>query len=314
MKPPVLIAAPFLERTLAPLRKDFELIESGGDPLGAIASCSRAHEIRVIASIGNAPVSRALIELLPALEFICHYGAGYEKLDLAAARERHVKVANTPGTNSSCVADLAAALLIGSIRRVVEADQRLRAGEWPKDPIRFLFSSGLAGRKVGIYGLGAIGLKAANRLSAFEMHIGYHNRSARTDVEYSYFGSLEALVDWADDLVVAVAATKENHGIVDRAIFERLGTQGHFVNVARGSVVDEEALIGALRDGVIAGAGLDVYADEPRVPDALIAMNNVILAPHMASKTDNAISNLDSAFQSNLRRFFRGEPVYSIIA
>ena len=269
-----------------------------------------AQRVRALVTWGTADTSRAALAHLPALGFVGCLGSGYEGVDLAAARERGIVVTHGPGRNASAVADLAMGLLIASVRRMFAANAFLRRGDWTgKSAASLPLAHGLTGRKVGIFGLGAIGVKIAQRAVAFEMDVAYHNRKPRADVSYPYHATLQGLATWADVLVVAVRADAATRHAVDAGVLAALGPDGHVVNIARGSAIDEAALIAALRDGVIAGAGLDVYEHEPHVPDVLLALPNVALTPHIGGGTLDAQAAMQDLVFDNLEAFFAGRPV-----
>ena len=227
-----------------------------------------AQRVRALITLGSVSTTGASLAYLPALGLISCVGSGYEGVDLAATRARGIVVTHSPGTNSAAVADLAMGLLIASVRRMFAANAFLRRGDWTGNYAqRMPFVRGLTGRKVGIYGLGAIGEQIARRAVAFEMEVAYHNRKRRADVSYPYYATLHDLAHWADVLVIAVRAGPGNRHAVDAGILAALGPEGHVINIARGAVIDEAALIRALREGVIAGAGLDVFEREPSVPE-----------------------------------------------
>jgi hydroxypyruvate reductase len=269
-----------------------------------------AQRVRALITMGTVSTTGAALAHLPALGLISCVGSGYEGVDLAAARERAIVVTHSPATNSAAVADLAMGLLIASVRQMFEANAFLRRGDWTGNyASRMPLVRGLTGRKVGIYGLGAIGEQIARRAAAFEMEIAYHNRKRRDDVSYPYYATLHDLAHWADVLVVAVRAGPGNRHAVDAGILAALGAEGHIINIARGAVIDEPALIRALREGVIAGAGLDVFEREPSVPEELVALPNVALTPHIGGGTLEAAAALQDLVLANLDAFFAGAPV-----
>lgn len=269
-----------------------------------------AARVRAVITMGTVDTSRAALSCLPALGLVSCIGSGYEGVDLAAAAERGIAVTHSPGANASAVADLALGLLIASVRQLPEANAFLRRGDWKGNYAkRMPLVRGLTGRKVGVYGLGAIGGKIAQRVAALEMEVGYHNRRPRTDVAYPYFATLPALAEWADVLMVAARADAGNRHAIDARVLAALGPHGHVVNIARGSVIDEAALIHALREGIIAGAGLDVYEHEPQVPPDLLALTNVALTPHIAGGTLEAQGAMQDMVAANLAAFFAGRPV-----
>ena len=283
-----------------------------GPFLRSVAAMPRADAERVRAAVvyGTTDTSGAALAHLPALGVVCCIGSGYEGVDLDAARERGIGVTHSPGANASAVADLAVGLLLSSIRRLPQADAYVRSGEWGASGGRRMpHLQGLTGRKVGIYGLGSIGEKIARRLEAFETEVAYHNRRRRPDVHYAHHTTLLDLAHWADVLMVAVRAGPENRHAVDAKVLAALGPRGHVVNISRGSVIDEAALIRALADGGIAGAGLDVYEREPEVPAELRGLPNVALTPHLGGGTVEAQTAMHDCVLANLDAFLAGRPL-----
>ena len=268
--------------------RDAFLAEKGG----AIHGVVTGGHIGLPADIGAA---------LPKLEIVAINGVGFDKVDLAEAKRRGFRVSNTPDVLTADVADLALGLILAQARRLLQADQYVRTGEWLKGDMGL--STRVAGRRYGIFGFGRIGQAIARRLEGFDAHISYTARNRR-DVAYDYYDSIEALAANCDVLIIAAAATAETRHIVSAEVLNALGPQGVLVNVARGSLVDEKALIETLSNGVIAGAALDVFEDEPRVPEALFAFETVTLAPHIGSGThqtrramaDLVLANLDAHF------------------
>lgn len=266
---------------------------------------AHAGAIRGIATSGRYGATRAMIESLPALEVIVSFGVGVDPIDMEAARQHDVVVTNTPGVLDDCVADTALALMLAVSRRICELDRFVRAGRWRSETPPM--GRKLGGRRCGILGLGNIGRQIARRAEAFGMDIAYHNRSPRQDVpsHYMYCEDIHALARASDVLVLAVPGGAGTLRVVDEKVIDALGPQGILVNVARGSVVDQEALVCALREGRLGGAGLDVFENEPEVPDALCAMDQVVLAPHIGSSTvetrqamaDLVMANLDGWFE-----------------
>lgn len=259
------------------------------------------HGVEVVVTSGRFGVDRALIERLPALSAIVSFGAGYDTTDVVAARERGVVVSNTPDVLTDCVADTAVGLVIDTMRGLAAADRFVRDGDWEAGGA-FPLTRRVSGARVGILGLGRIGRAVANRLTAFGCPITYHSRRPLGDVPYAYASSVVALAEAVDVLVVTTSGGPGTTGLVDRAVLEALGARSYLVNVARGSVVDEDALVQLLFDGRLAGAGLDVFAQEPAVPAALRDLDSVVLLPHLGSGTvetrqamvDLTIANLES--------------------
>lgn len=264
--------------------------------------------IRGIATSGKHGADRALIEALPALEGIFSFGVGYDSIDLDAARERKVVVTNTPGVLDACVADTALALMLAVSRRIAEADRFVRAGRWPDGELGL--GTRMTGKCCGIVGLGNIGRQIARRAEGFDMPIAYFNRkpSPQAPSHYRYFSDIEALAQESDFLVLAVPGGAQTRHLVNARVLDALGPQGWLINIARGSVVDEAALVEALQQKRIAGAGLDVFEDEPRTPAALHDMDNVVLLPHIASGTHETRRAMADLVLANLDGWFlRGE-------
>jgi len=249
-------------------------------------------------------VDEATLASLPHLQVISSFGVGTETLPLQAARARGIAVGYTPDVLNDCVADTAFALVMDVARRLSAADRFVRRGDWLQG--QFPLATRVSGKRLGILGLGRIGQVVAKRASGFDMEVRYHNRRPNPSVPYAYEATLTGLAEWADFLVVVSAGGPETHKLVSAEVLRALGPKGFLVNVSRGSVVDEDALVEALEQGVIAGAGLDVYMDEPRVPERLRALEQVVLLPHLASAThetrqamaDLVVRNLDAFFSS----------------
>lgn len=243
---------------------------------------------------------------LPDLRAIASFGVGYDSIDLDAVRERGIAVSTTPDVLTDAVADLAVGLLIDSVRKLSASDRYVRRGDWVTEGT-YPLTGHVTGRKVGVVGLGRIGQAIADRLTAFRCEIGYHNRR-EADVAYPWFPSVVELAAWADVLVLA--APGGGDPIVGAPELEALGADGHLVNIGRGSLVDEPALIAALTAGTIAGAGLDVFADEPNVSEELRALESVVLAPHVGSATHDTRRAMADLVLANVEAFLeRGELV-----
>ncbi|MBS9479282.1 2-hydroxyacid dehydrogenase [Ancylobacter radicis] len=228
-------------------------------------------------------VTEALLARLPQVEIVANFGVGYDAVDVQAAAARGIVVTNTPGVLDDEVADLSIGLLLATVRRIPQADRFLRAGQWPKGP--FPFSPTLRDRTIGIVGMGRIGQAIARRLAGFGRPVAYHSRRPVEGLPYPHYPALLDLAAAVDVLIVIVPGGPETDRMINAPVLAALGPTGILINVARGSVVDEPSLIDALQSGTIAAAGLDVFADEPNVPEALIAMDNVVLLPHVASAT-----------------------------
>ncbi|RPK86122.1 2-hydroxyacid dehydrogenase [Streptomyces clavifer] len=263
----------------------------------------RIHGDEVVAAVTSARVgvSDALMDALPRLGAIVHFGVGYETTDVARARARGTDVSNTPDVLTDCVADLAVGALIDVMRRMSAADRYVRAGGWSTAP--FPLASRVTGKRVGILGLGRIGRAVAQRLEGFGVQVAYCTRTPVPGVGYRHLPTAEALAEACDALVVTVAGGRGTEGLVSAAVLEALGPQGYLVNVARGSVVDEPALVAAVEARRIAGAALDVFTDEPNIPQALLESDRVVLLPHIASATRETRAAMGDLALRNLQRF-----------
>jgi hydroxypyruvate reductase len=244
----------------------------------------------------------ALIDALPNLKVISSFGVGYDTIAIDAAKARGIPVGYTPDVLNDCVADIAFGLLIDVARGISASDRFTRRGDWLDGP--YPLTTRVSGKKLGILGLGRIGRTIARRASGFDMEIRYHNRRPAPDVTFGYEKSLEELARWADFLVVASAGGAGTRRLVSAEVLKALGPEGFLVNISRGSVIDEPALIDALVNRRIAGAGLDVYENEPHVPIALFALDNVVLLPHVASGTHETRKAMADLALANLQRFF----------
>ena len=250
-------------------------------------------------------ISDEQIAAMPNLKVISNFGVGVDKLAINAARARGIAVGYTPDVLNDCVADLAFALMIDVARATHEADRYVRSGEWARRGLNtFRLARKVSGARLGIVGLGRIGRTIARRALGFEMEIRYHSRHSVADVPWSYEPSLVELAGWADFLMVITAGGEGTRHLIDNRILDALGPRGFLVNISRGSVVDEKALVRALVEKRIAGAGLDVFEDEPHVPNELLALDNVILMPHIGSTTEETRLALSQRTFDNLELFF----------
>jgi lactate dehydrogenase-like 2-hydroxyacid dehydrogenase len=299
----VLQVGPLKPSLAATLRDDYAayvLPDASGGRADFLAS--HGPEITAVVTSGRTGVDAALMSALPNLGAVVNFGVGYDTTDIDAAADRGVSVSNTPDVLTDCVADTAVGLLIDVMRQFSAADRYVRAGRWPTDG-NYPLTRQVSNSRVGIIGLGRIGGAIAKRLSAFGCSISYHNRNEVVGCEYTYVSSPEELAERVDVLVVAAAGGSGTRKLVSRAVIDALGSDGYLVNVARGSVVDEEALVDALRAGRLAGAGLDVFADEPTVPEALLAMDTVVVLPHVGSGTVQTRAAMEALTLRNLDSF-----------
>lgn len=253
----------------------------------------------------------ALLEALPNLKIVASYGVGVDRIDLDTVKQRKLVLTNTPDI-SEPVADTAIALLLAVTRRICEADRFVRAGKWVQGA--FPFGVQLGGKTCGIVGLGRIGRAIALRAQAFGMNIAYHGPHAKPDVAYRYYNNLEQLAEAADFLILSMPGGEETKHIIDAKILSALGPQGFLINVARGSVLDEAALIHKLQAGELAGAGLDVFEQEPLIHSPLMEMDNVVLLPHIASATFETRHAMGDVVLANLKAYFSAQPVLTPVS
>jgi lactate dehydrogenase-like 2-hydroxyacid dehydrogenase len=280
------------------------------DPAAFLAS--QGGEFAALTTRAAIGVDAAMIAAMPALKVISSFGVGLDKIDLDAARARGIAVGYTPDVLNDCVADTAFGLLMDVARGFSAADRFVRRGEWPK--AQFPLSTRVSGKRLGIIGMGRIGRVIARRSAGFDMEVRYHSRRPVTDAPYRHEPSLIELAKWADFLVIATAGGPETRQLVSAAVLEALGPQGFLINIARGTVVDEAALVDALVHRRIAGAGLDVFENEPQVPDALFALDNVVLLPHIASATHETRNAMSDLVFENLQSFFASGAVKAAAA
>lgn len=305
--PQVLMVGPQVPALAEPIERAFQVHKLWLAEDRAAFLAEHGPKIRAVVTNGATGADRALIQALPNLEIICSSGVGVDAIDVQSARQRGVIVTNTPGVLNECVADTSMALLLALVRRICTADRFVRAGRWTQE--RFSLTPSLGGKTCGILGLGAIGLAVAKRAEAFGMRIAYSNRRPRPELPYSFYSTPKALAEAADVLILTLPGGADTHHLVSTELLDALGPQGYLVNIARGSVVDSQALIAALSSGRIAGAALDVFEQEPNVPEALLTLDNVVLTPHIGSathETRQAMSNLTFA---NLEAHFAGKPL-----
>jgi lactate dehydrogenase-like 2-hydroxyacid dehydrogenase len=306
MKPRLLVLISLSENSRADIAAHFDIHYAPDPAQRTQAIESHGATFRAVLTNGVTGLTAAEIDLLPALELISAFGAGYETIALEHARSRGIVVVNGAGTNDDCVADHAFALLLAAVRDVPQRDAACRRGVWRDAlPLRPTVS----GKRLGIVGFGKIGQKVARRAAGFDMEVGYHNRKPREGATSRYFDSLLALAQWSDYLVVATPGGPSTHHLINRSVLEALGPRGFLVNVSRGSVVDTDALAAALTAGTLAGAGLDVYESEPHPPQALVHLQNVVLTPHVGGHSPESIAASARNFIANATRYFAGEPV-----
>jgi lactate dehydrogenase-like 2-hydroxyacid dehydrogenase len=257
-----------------------------------------------VVTSGRSGVDADLMAALPRLGAVVNFGVGYDTTDVDAAAELGIGVSNTPDVLTDCVADTAVGLMIDTLRQFSAADRYVRAGRWTVTS-NYPLTRQVSQSRVGIIGLGRIGTAIAKRLSAFGCSISYHNRHVVDDSPYKYVSSPAELARNVDVLIVAAAGGSGSRQLVSREVLDALGADGYLINIARGSVVDEDALVEALTAGRLAGAGLDVFADEPNVPEALLSLDNVVLLPHVGSGTVQTRAAMEQLTLRNLDEFLR---------
>jgi lactate dehydrogenase-like 2-hydroxyacid dehydrogenase len=273
---------------------------------------SLADRVTLVATSGHHGCSAEIMQALPKLELIASFGVGYDAVDIAAAKRHGIRVTNTPDVLNDCVAEMTLALMLAACHRIPQADRYVRDGLWPS--ANFPLTPELTGRTVGILGLGRIGKEIARRLQVFKMHVVYHGRQRQEHEPFPYYADLEAMARDVDWLVVIAPGSASTNGIVSRAVMTALGPDGTLVNMARGSLVDEPAMIELLASGALGGAALDVFANEPEIPAELLALQNVVLSPHQGSATHKTRAAMGAVVVGNLRAHLRGDPLISPVA
>lgn len=285
--------------------RGFRPILAPTDSSRAQAIAEHGADIRAVLTRGATGLRADEMAALSRLSIVCSLGVGYENIDLAAAQARGIVVTNGPGANAVSVADHAMALLLGAARRLPQADAWVRQGHWSG-----FMGPQVSGKRLGIMGLGTIGMEIARRGgNGFGMSVGYYNRRERPESGYAYFDSPLALAAASDFLVVATPGGPATRNLVDAQVLDALGPDGYLINIARGSVVDTQALISALAERRIAGAGLDVVDGEPSIPEALKQLDNVVLTPHSAGRSPEAVAATVALFLDNATAHFAGRPV-----
>ncbi len=312
MKPDVLIVGEMMPHVMEALEDAYTthklyladnperfLAESGG-------------KVRGIATSGHLGASPALMDACPGLEIIGCYGVGVDAIDLGHAASRNIIVTNTPDVLNDDVANTAIMLLLASTRNLVAYDRFVRAGRWPEEGDPPL-TQAIADEQIGIVGIGRIGQTIAEKLGVFGSRVAYHARHERQELPYAYYGDLTEMARDSLALIVITPGGAATRHLIGAEVMDALGPQGHLINVSRGSVVDEDALVAALADGRLGFAGLDVFADEPNVPDALMAMDQVVLQPHQGSATVRTRRAMGDLVIDNLAAHFAGKPALTPI-
>jgi lactate dehydrogenase-like 2-hydroxyacid dehydrogenase len=308
----ILSVGPFYAPSFESMERDFTVHKLWQAKDRAALMAEVGGRIRGIQTTGGHGADAKLMDALPKLEIISCFGVGVDAVDLDGAKQRGVIVTNTPDVLNECVADLAMGLTVATLRRISLGDRYVRAGSWLKGALPLAQKVG--GKTMGILGYGRIGKAIAKRAEAFGMHIVYHGRKPQADVTYKYYPKLVDMARDCDVLMVICPGGAATRHIVNAEVLKALGPEGTLINVARGSVVDEQALVKALVDGSLGAAGLDVFESEPRVPELLFSMDQVVLQPHVGSATHETRKAMGDLTVDNLRAHFSGKPVLTPVA
>lgn len=314
-KPHILQLGPYSDADQSQLERDY-VVHRHYDAADKAAHLAEVGPlVRAIATNGGLGASRAIISACPNLEIIAVYGVGFDAVDLAACREKGVRVSNTPDVLTSDVADLAVAMLLAQGRGVVPAEAFVRDGKWPAGA--FPLTRRMHGRRAGILGLGRIGLEIARRLKAFDMDVGYCSRSEKPEgkaLGLTYFADALTLAAHADFYIVALAASAETRHIVNRQVIEAVGPEGMIVNISRAANIDETALLDALESGALGSAALDVFDGEPNINPRFFKLRNVLLQPHIGSATVETRAAMGRLVLDNLAAHFSGRPLLTPVS
>ena len=307
MRPTVLVLSPVMPSIATVLEERYDCVPWPHDAGAQEALIGeRGDAIQAVVTSGHTGISTALARRLPRMKLVAINGVGYDQVDTDAMLSLGIRVTNTPDVLTADVADTAIGLMINAMRQLPAAERHVREGHWPRGASPLARTA--SGRRYGILGLGRIGIAIAERLAGFGGSIGYTSRTPKS-VPYRFFTDLHALAEESDVLFVANAATAATRHMVDRKVLDALGAEGVLVNVARGAIVDEDALVEALVEKRILSAGLDVFANEPHVPAALLALENVALAPHVGSATHETRNAMGQLMLDNIEAHFAGRPL-----
>ncbi|CAO2813335.1 unnamed protein product [Amaranthus hypochondriacus] len=303
----VLLGVPMNEYLEQQLSKRYNLFRFWNFPDKTQFLSQNADSIRALIVNSFISADASLIDALPNLEIVATFSVGLDRVDLGKCKEKGIKVTNTPDVLTDDVADLAIGLMLAVLRKIPQCDRYVRAGLWKKGDFRL--ATRFTGKKVGIIGLGRIGTAIAKRAEAFDCPIAYHSRTKRPDSDYTYYPSVLELASNCDILVVSCALTEETRHIVNREVIDALGPKGVLINIGRGPHVDEQELVKALIEGRLAGAGLDVFDNEPHVPEEMFKLDNVVILPHVASGAVETRTDMANLVLGNLEAHFNGKPL-----
>ena len=306
MKPEIVVVRAYMSDIMAELEQEF-VVHKLWQAEDRAAFLEQARAARAIATMGDAGADAAMIDALPKLEIISSMGVGVDAIDVAYAKSKGIAVGYTPDVLNDEVANTAVALLLATTRRICTGDRFVRDGKWLEGPMDL--SRTVVGRLCGIIGLGRIGKAIAKRVEALGMEVAYHGRHEQADQPFHYYAELVAMARDCDVVLAICPGGEATRNLVNRAVLDALGPEGALINVSRGSVVDEPALVAALAEGRLGAAGLDVFVEEPKVPEALLAMENVVLQPHVGSATKETRTAMCNLMANNLRAHFAGKPL-----
>lgn len=312
MRQKILMMGPIPAAQMQELEETYAVTRLWQEPDPEAALALVKDDVTAIVSTAFARVSAKLIAALPNLEIISHFGVGYDSVDVGAARERGIVVTNTPDVLTDDTADMGMALTLAVFRRIVEGDIYVRSGQWAKKGAMPL-GRGLRGRTMGILGAGRIGQAVAARAAAFGVKIAYTGRGRKEGFAAEYYPDVTTLAAASDILMVCCAYTPDTHHMVTLPVLKALGREGVIINIARGKIVDEQALVDALESGIIAGAGLDVFENEPDVPSALCRLDHVVLQPHQGSATHETRAAMGRLVLDNLHLYFEKAEVLTAV-
>ncbi|MBY8976475.1 2-hydroxyacid dehydrogenase [Rhodobacteraceae bacterium NNCM2] len=310
MKPEIIMIGPMLKTAMDDLEATYTVHRywEAADKPALLAEIGP--RIRAIATDGHSGVPTEVFEACPGIELIASFGVGYDNIDIPTAKARGIRVTTTPDVLNDAMAEITIGLMIALARKLPQADQWVRNGNWVPGQ-SYGLTSELTGATVGILGLGRIGKEIATRAQAMKMRVVYHGRREQPHLPYAYYADLEEMARDVDWLVVIAPGSAETKGIVSRKVLEALGPKGRLVNVARGTLIDEPAMVEMLSSGALGGAALDVFEVEPHVPGGLMALDNVVLSPHQGSATDKTRYAMGDLVVGNMAAHFAGEPLLS---
>jgi hydroxypyruvate reductase 2 len=303
----VLMACPMSPYLEQELDRRFKLFRFWNVPNKEEFLKEKSASIRAVVGSATAGADAELIDALPRLEIVACFSVGLDKVDLGKCKEKGIRVSNTPDVLTDDVADLAIGLMLTTLRRICESDQYVRSGLWKRGD--FKLTTKFSGKTVGIIGMGRIGMAIAKRAEAFSCPVSYYSRSQKPDTKYKYFPSVVELASNCHILVVACPLTAETRHIINREVIDALGPKGVLINIGRGPHVDESELVSALVEGRLGGAGLDVFENEPEVPEKLFGLDNVVLTPHVGSGTVETRKTMADLVIGNLEAHFLNKPL-----